>query len=225
MRQRLIFLFLLLSALCVWYAIALQGFAWLFLWPALSFALVSLAYSFLGPTIFRKSASGAHPWLTALLFGPYQFLCWLGWLFLKHKQGKNHWHEVAPNVFLGRRASDTELPPDTGLVIDLTCELATLQKDTPGRRYICLPTLDATAPDPNALASLLDEVKHFEGKIFVHCAAGYGRSATVVASLFLQKGLASSVEEAEEKLKKIRAGVRLQQEQRALAKRFTPTSR
>ena len=55
---------------------------------------------------------------------------------------------------------------------------------------------------------------------YVHCFAGRGRSATVVAAYLLQAGIADSVEAAEDFMRSKRPVVRLGKVQRALARRF-----
>ncbi len=50
--------FTLLAALIAYTAIINGGWAYLLLWPALSFLLVAFAYFGAGPTVFGKQASG-----------------------------------------------------------------------------------------------------------------------------------------------------------------------
>src|SRR5947209_17823719 len=59
--------------------------------------------------------------------------------------------EVVPGIWVGRRAYARELPPDITLVVDLTAEFPEPRAVRAGRSYVCLPTLDATAPDAAVL--------------------------------------------------------------------------
>ena len=164
MRRRLTVLFLLMSLLLLWYAIFLQGLYWLLLWPALSFFLVGVAYGGLGPALFAKQPDGALPLRTWILLGPYLLLSWLGWLGLRAAQGKAPWDEVAPGLFLGRRLEEHELPGDISIIVDMTCEFSTRHPVRANQRYLCLPTLDATAPEPDALRALIQELREASGK-------------------------------------------------------------
>ena len=223
MRRRLILLFSLLALLLAWYAVSLRGGFWLLLWPSLSFSLVAAAYAGLGPSLFAKTQAGTLPPRTVLMLGPYLLLSWVGWLALRALQGKAPWAQVAPEIFLGRRLEEHELPAGSALIVDLTCEFSTRHPARPARRYLCLPTLDATAPEAAAFRGLIEELRAVNDKIYIHCAAGYGRSATVAAALLIARGLAETPEEAEERLQESRPGVKLNAEQRGLLRDFAGT--
>ena len=55
-----------------------------------------------------------------------------------------------------------------------------------------------------------------EGPVLVHCALGHGRSATFVAAYLLAEGLAASLPEALDLLRRVWPGVRLSDAQRRL---------
>jgi protein-tyrosine phosphatase len=220
MRRRLTVLFLLMSLLMLWYAIWLQDLYWILLWPMLSFFLVGLAYGGIGPALFAKQKNGALPLRTWVLLGPYLLLSWVGWLGLRAAQGKAPWNEVAPGIFLGRRLEEHELPDEISIIVDMTCEFSTRHPVRSNRRYLCLPTLDATAPEPTAFSALIDELREARGNIFIHCAAGHGRSATVAAVLLLVREVAKTPAESEERLQQSRPKVKLNPEQRALLNDF-----
>ena len=67
--------------------------------------------------------------------------------------------------------------------------------------------------------ALIDELQRFPGCIYVHCGAGRGRSAMVVAALLVLRGVATDAREAERQLRAIRPGVRLHAAQRATVDR------
>src|SRR5262249_39640038 len=90
-----------------------------------------------------------------------------------------------------------------------------------GRNYLCLPTLDNTAPEEGAVREMVAVLAGTTSAVYIHCAAGHGRSATVAAAVLLARGLASDVKEAEALLRKARPGVRLSPEQRHLLERLT----
>ena len=83
--------------------------------------------------------------------------------------------------------------------------------------WLCLPTLDGTAPPADGLLKLVDTVESRDpsGPVYVHCAAGHGRSATVAAALMLRRGLAADVASAEATMREARPGIHLNRAQRA----------
>ena len=54
-----------------------------------------------------------------------------------------------------------------------------------------------------------------KGPIFIHCAVGHGRSATIAAAFMVKENLASSADEALRVIKKIRPSVGLKPSQMA----------
>lgn len=77
-----------------------------------------------------------------------------------------------------------------------------------GFRYFHLPIMDHSAPSPETLKRIIDlmlkEIK--EGKkILVHCAAGLGRTGTVLAAYFIARKQLSA-EEAMKLVRKLRPG-------------------
>jgi protein-tyrosine phosphatase len=79
------------------------------------------------------------------------------------------------------------------------------------RNYLCLSTLDHTAPSKNQLKQAIIFIKNhiIERPVFVHCALGHGRSATVVAAWLMEQNKAQVVEEVVKQIKTIRPGVEL----------------
>jgi protein-tyrosine phosphatase len=59
-----------------------------------------------------------------------------------------------------------------------------------------------------------------DGPVYVHCAAGHGRSAMFVAALLLASGRLASVSEAEAFMREKRPEVRLSSSQRELLDMF-----
>ena len=103
---------------------------------------------------------------------------------------------------IGAILSMTETPIDQVAVEEL------------GMRYTHIPVIDFTAPSlPQILDSLhaIDEA-HAEGRaILVHCAAGQGRSATILATWLIRQG--STTDDAIAELRTVcdRAGENEQQ--------------
>lgn len=207
----------LLGAGLIGAAYVVSGPAWVVAWPALSVGVVGLGYLGVGARVFGKRDDGTiAPANLALLF-PYHVVAWLRLRLDALRAREDAWNEVAPGLFLGRRlTSAEELPPATAAVIDMTAEF----RATPGVRDRCvyrtLPTLDTGAPAYASFAELARWAAAHPGPVYVHCAAGHGRSAALAAAVLVLRGHASDAKEAEAQLQKARPLVWLHHAQRRL---------
>lgn len=195
------------------------GRSWVLVWPATSLLVVGLGYVGLGAVVTGKRATGTFTWHAALLLMPYLAAAELAWYAVRVLGQEEPWQEVSRGLFLGRRVQHWELPARIGLVLDMTAEFVEPEEVRSGRRYLCVPTLDGAAPNVDKLARALAEALAFQGNVYVHCAAGYGRSATAMAVLLVARGLASDVDRAIEVMRAVRPGVRLRTTQRRTALR------
>ncbi len=192
------------------------------IWSAVSFGVVALAYAGVGPRVFGKSARGRLSPAAMLLTAPYLAGAWLVLLLLRLRREAAH-HEIRPGLFLGRKPlGRDELPPGVRLVVDLTAEFPGLAPVS--GEYVAVPTLDGSVPDDAAFASAVDRVRAHDGVSYVHCAAGHGRSAAVVACVLVAEGRAASPEDAERLMTDVRPGVRMSRLQKALVRRVTGRS-
>lgn len=190
------------------------------LWPATSVVVVGLGYVAIGPGVFGKRPDGTLAPLPTALLLPYHVAAWLR-LRWAARGGRRPFDEVAPGLFLGRRLVDaSELPPGVRLVVDLTAEFRATRGVRERCEYRVLPTLDTSVPPYDDFAALVRDVAAHEGPIYVHCAAGYGRSAAVMAAILVARGLAADVEDAERRLKQARPKVHLHPGQRTHVARF-----
>jgi protein-tyrosine phosphatase len=210
------FVFGLLGVLFVGLAATWRGPTWLLVWPAISFCLVAAAYGGLGARVLGKRPDGRLSGWARLALLPYLLLSWLVWYLQCTLAREDCCNEVAPGLWLGRRAVARELPRGIDLVVDLTAEFAEPRGVARGRTYWCLPVLDACAPAAPALHDLVRKLAAWPGDVYVHCAMGHGRSALVVASVLLARGLAKDAAQAEEVVRRVRPGVRLGPAQRRL---------
>jgi hypothetical protein len=184
----------LLLALAVGLAAPLPG------WPALAFVVVAAGYATLGPRVFGKRPDGTLPAANVALLLPFLLLAWAIWHVRRLVPLEPAWHEVTPGLLLGRRLLGRELP-GVGLVVDFTSEFAEPRAVRSHPGYRCLPTLDACAPhDPERFRALVAEVAAFDGRVYVHCANGHGRSAVFAAAVLVARGL-----EFKEALRTVRA--------------------
>lgn len=198
----------------------LGGPAWVVSWPAVSVLIVGAGYLGAGPRVFGKREDGSlHP-ATSVVLLPYHVVAYvrMHWDAVRHAEAP--WHRVAEGLYLGRRTPARAAPADARVVVDLTAELPRIAGLPEDVRYHVLPTLDATAPAFDAFADLASRLADEPGPIFVHCAAGHGRSAAFAAAILVARGQASSALEAEAVLKRARPLVHLHREQRELVDRF-----
>lgn len=193
-----------------------------FAWPALSFGVVSVAYAGLGPRVFGKGPRGRLSPVGVLLMAPYLCSAWLVMALLRLRREAAH-HEIRPRLFLGRKPlSVRELPEGVRLVVDLTAEFPGLAPAVGD--YLSVPALDGSVPEEAAFARAVELVRAHDGVTYVHCAAGHGRSAAVVACVLIAEGRATSVEEAERLMVGMRPGVGMSRSQKALVRRLTGQS-
>jgi protein-tyrosine phosphatase len=213
-----------LALLCIAAALGLVsswlgGRAWFLAWPAGAMIVVGLGYVRLGPWVTGKRADGTFAWPAALLLLPYLAASELAWYVMRVLGQDEPWREVAHGLYLGRRVQHWELPARVGLVLDMTAEFVEPLEVRSGRKYLCVPTLDGAAPDVERLAQALAEVLPFQGSVYVHCAAGYGRSAMAMAVLLVGRGIARDLDHAIDLMRRERARVRLRTTQRRSAER------
>lgn len=185
-------------------ALMLQGWAWLFAWPAVAVLIVAAAYAGLGPMALQKHAgdsSLAVRWLTA----PYRAGAALSRMyFLRQVQPAV---EVFDGVWLGSVAAarDTQFV----VVLDLCAEIS--RQAHPTAAYVSLPLLDLLPPNPSEIAQGVAAIESLRahGPLLVHCALGFSRSATIVAAWLVHTGRASDIATAIALISQRRA-VRLQ---------------
>ncbi len=211
--------FVLLGTACGYFAWGLLP-TWgagslVLLWPAASLTMTGVAYAGAFPRLMGKvETTGRFAWWSAVLHAPFGLLLRLTWHLQCLLQPGPAAHEVAPGIWLGRWPRADDLPPNTHLVVDLTAELPIRPGVLiPGRLYRCLPTLDATPPPAEGLHRLAKEVAPHPGPVYIHCAAGRSRSATLAAAVLVHRGLAQNASEAIAILRRARPRVRLTRHQ------------
>lgn len=108
--------------------------------------------------------------------------------------------------------------------MDLTAEFPENRWIRENLRYLCIPTLDADAPDLESIESALPSVLAAQGGIYIHCAAGHGRSASLAAVLLIHLGVETTLEGVLERLKKARPKIGLSRPQLRLVSRFADSA-
>ena len=203
-----------LSAVLFFYAAALGGAWWLLAWLGLNFLIVGLAYGGLGPGIFGKQPSGKLAAWAVVLLLPYFGLTWGLWHLQRAIRREACCNEVAPGVWIGRRAFAHELPANVRTVVDLTAEFAEPAAVCTGRQYLCFPLLDAHAPQQAELRSIVAALLDAPSPIYVHCALGHGRSGMITSALLRARGIVENVSEAEQLILEKRPEARMNARQR-----------
>lgn len=186
------------AAIVLGTALAIGGWWLLLLWPAFGMAMMAAAYARLGPAVFQKT-DGRLPLPTRVFLGPYLAGTQLSYLWLR--RGVQAYVEVAPNLLIGRKLNDREARAliDSGCVavLDLTAEYDenSLLRDLV---YCNIPVLDMTPPSPEQVAAALRFIEQHigRGKLYVHCALGYSRSACIAAAYLFRSGRCATVESA-----------------------------
>lgn len=190
-------------------------FAPLLIWIGLTFGGVGTAYWRGDPTIFHKRPDGTLPLLPLFLLFPYHVVTRVGLWAQRLTAHFPVFHQVAPGLYLGGVPfrNDTERLRRGGVTatLDLTSEFT----ETPALRtatYHCIPLLDMTAPTAAELrqgAEWIRTERQAGKSVYVHCAKGVGRSATVAAAYLILSGQAQNADEAVKLLQKARPHVHL----------------
>ena len=199
---------------------SLGGVAWLLAWPALDLLVLAVAYGTDRPALLGKRADGSMSPGFAFFMAAYLLPTWAVWHLYRRLTPEPCSNEVAPGIWVGRRPFPTDLPTGTSLVIDLTAEFPVAAGVRERAEVVLAPALDARAPSPDRLRSAVERIVAADGPVYVHCAAGHGRSATVAAAAIIARGLAADVDGAQRLMKAARPGVHLHGVQRAAVRRW-----
>ena len=194
------------------------------LWPAVSLGVTAAAYFGLGPGIFRKE-NGRLPWTSWWTLAPVLLGQKLSRLY--YQRQCRPWDELAPRVWIGRTLSHREAAAavERGVtaVLDLTGEFS---EPAPFRRamYLNIPILDLTAPTPEQLEQMAQFIQEqaAHGIVYVHCKIGYSRTAAAAGAYLLRAGLAATVPEALDMIRRARPSVIVRREIVAVLERFAP---
>lgn len=198
------------SALVLVFVIAaalIGGFGLLLLYPALSLALVALAYA-RGWSNFLQKTGGRLPLSTRILFAPWLFGICLAWKYHRRRSRSCAW--VRSNLVFGRRLDRRELEQlqqeGIGAVLDLAPEVK-VRFPQQHLAYCHVPILDFTTPDPQQIRQAVEFIRQHSRytKVYVHCAMGYFRSATIVTALLCSEGMDTT--QALDKLRTVRPGI------------------
>lgn len=193
---------------------------WLLLWFSFDFFLLSFAYQRGSIKIFGKQADGKMSLVSIVLLLPALLFLWVVWHVRRSILKEEYSHEIIPGLWLGGRVLTGELPDNISLIVDLTAEFIEPQDVIAQKTYICLPTLDGSVPSDEKLLEIVEKICSWQGNVYLHCALGRGRSATVAAGILLAKGMVNDVDRAKTLLQSIRPGVDFSSTQRQSLERL-----
>ncbi len=191
-----------------------------FVWPAFAFGVGAFGYGGFGARIYRKR-DGRLTRLTKALLGPLLFVQWLSWIYYRGKSPR--WSEVTPQVWIGAlptpEIARAAIAAGVTAVLDLTIEFSEAEPFLK-TRYHHLPVLDLTAPNPDQLAEAVRFIEHeaARGIVFIHCKAGYSRTAGAVGAWLLESGRARTVDAVVALLEAARPGIVIRREVRVALK-------
>lgn len=194
----------------------------LLLWTSTSLLVVSGAYVFNYPSLFRKREDGSIPWYVRWAFVPFLFAS-----FLYNRWQRKHdkvppIQKIQDNLFVAARLSGADMDDLNALeieaVLDVTAEFDGLdwsaQENT--LAYLNIPVLDHTSPTREQLTTAINWISQqhqANKKVVVHCALGRGRSVLVVAAYLLSENPNLSVTDALKEINDVRKTARLNRQQ------------
>ncbi len=129
-------LFFLVSTLLCTYAIASGRWSLLCLWPALSFAVVSVAYFRFGHRVFGKKPDGSISLVSVTLLLPYLLFVWTVWHIIRFVSRESPSSYLADGIIIGRRLLSHELPQGVDTVAGLV-EQTPVDSGERRRRLAC----------------------------------------------------------------------------------------
>ena len=191
-------------------------------WPAFMLGTLALGYFGIGSAVWGKQ-DGKLNWLTKLFFWPMR----VGheWSRRHYRRHSKPWDELASDVIIGGHVSDDEaaalIQSGVTSVLDLTSEYerpAAFEK----MNYHNIPILDLTAPSLEQLNDMARfiETERQHGKVYVHCKAGYSRTAAAAGAWLIASGRTASAKDACIILHERRPGMVIRPEIREALEKF-----
>ena len=201
----------------------------LFGWIALSMTLVSSAYIFQKPNVFRKKQNGSIPLYIRWIFVPFLFGVQLYNVWARKNDKVPAIQKVEENLFLACRLfSDDVLDLQSRgvkAILDVTAEFGGLDWSAQNQdlAYLNVPVLDHQSPQQDELVHAIHWIHNqidAQRAVTVHCALGRGRSVLVVAAYLLAKNQDWSVEQALSAINDIRQTAALNSSQLKALKKY-----
>ena len=198
--------FLILASASLFCFISLEyATRWLFLWVALSGAVLAFAYALNRPALVcGKRPSGEISLVIASINFPWLLFTWIVWLFIAVLS-----REPRVNFINGTNIAISQYPlfgvdiANFERVIDLTAEFPRFYSSS--GHYLCMPNLDGVELGTINSRTELNPNE----KVLVHCAQGHGRSAAFVTLLLLDNSIFPTLDAAQRAIVNSRPGARV----------------
>jgi hypothetical protein len=191
---------------------------WFWIWAGVSFGSAALGYAGLGPRVFGKGPGGRIPLVLKVLNFPYLAYTGCVWHLVRLLSREAAFNTIDDDLVIGRRLLAGEAPEGFDHYVDLTAEFEDPASIRVRSGYRCLPILDASVPNVDELMSAVEH--SVNGRAFVHCAQGHGRTGLFALALLLRRGRVQTIEEGVGLLRSLRPAVRLNREQEDFAHRY-----
>lgn len=214
------FFFLLITLILSSLAIIKGGWFWLLIWPAISFGNVATGYLWRDVKAFGKCNEGTLDKFRTGINFPYLLYLWLLWHVVRLISREVPYNNLCDGILIGRLPVVKELPEGISLVVDLTAEFNERKNIRQGRTYWSFPILDASVPSLDNFAEMVKKIASWNGKVYIHCAQGHGRTGLVAAAVLLEKGLAVDPDDALAILHHCRPGITMNSRQKAFLKTY-----
>jgi len=172
--------------------------------------------------LYGKRRDGTRTWWATLWLLPFLAPMWAWWHLRRPTLAEAPWHELLPDLVLGRRLLDREWDLEVDHIVDLTCEYVERPRQRCHPGYLSLPIVDGAAPPADVLRDYAIRISKLPGRIYLHCAEGHGRTATVAAALLLVRGLAADVDEALQQIAAVRKKAQPYARQLRVLRRMVP---
>lgn len=194
----------------------------IFLWTALSLMIVSFAYIFDTPSIFRKNNDGKIIWWVRWAFIPFLLGIRAYNLWAIKKDNVPPIQKITDHLFLSRRLLPSDLDylkaQKIECIVDVTAEFSGLESAMTDKHfdYLTIPVLDHKTPSLRKLRHALywiDTQLSQSRSVVIHCALGRGRSVFVMAAYLLSKDPSLTVDQALKKISTIRSSAKLNNKQ------------
>lgn len=198
----------------------------LLLWISIVYAWVSVCYITRKPIFDIKNIQTGHiKRFLSIFFCPYLNMMLVVWKIKRMITKENTMDKICPYVYLGRYIRDKKDIENANiqLIVDVTYELPELNNITANKKYFCVPMMDGSAPrNTTQFKGVLKSMQKFRksktGSIYIHCAAGHGRSC-MMATAFISIWYQVPVDVAFRMIKKIRPSVSMHKTQWNFVKR------
>jgi len=183
-------IFILFAILLFYSAFLINNiFSVLIIWLSIDFLISALGYLYLGSKIYGKNENGRIKFINKIVFLPFFIILNSIWYLANLISKEDKYNYITDNLVIGRRLLQSEIPQEflneVTNYIDLTSEFTDPKSIIKEKNYILLPILDGDIPDREKLKIALNKIK--EGKTYIHCAQGHGRTGLFTIIYLVKK--------------------------------------